>query len=271
MYVVLNLMKLQLQLYNKWLKLLKKKGVLVGNCEGFVGNRAFAVYVAEAQSLIEDGCLPQEIDQVLYKFGWAMGPFQVSDLSGNDIGYRHREEKNWIKDQSSRPKGRYPFTIADRLVEMGRLGQKSNQGWYDYDAKRKNQPSKIVEQLIIKVSKEKNITRKKFNEEEIIQRCLYPMVNESFKILEEGIALRPSDVDIVFVYGYGFPAYRGGLLFWADLEGLIKIRDTLKKYQQQFPDTPYFKVSKLLDQLANQNTTLEKYWKQKDKSQKSKL
>jgi len=228
-----------------------------------VGNRAFTRYTTEATALVLEGASPEDIDKALYQFGWAMGPFQVADLSGNDIGYRHREDKGWIKDPSKRPKP-YPFTVADRLVELGRLGQKTGAGWYDYEG-RKNVPSQTVKALIEKVRKEEGIKPRKFSKEDIIERTMYAMVNEAFKILEEGIALRPSDVDVVFVFGYGFPAYRGGIMFWADLEGLPKVYQRLKALSQEYPYKPYFQVSALLEKLANEKTTLGAYWRKIEK------
>jgi len=257
-------------------KMIKKKGVLVKVCDGFVGNRMFAVEQIEVSRVVLEGALPQQVDKVLFNFGWAMGPFQVSDLSGNDIGYRRREELGLVEKPFSGVLGDYNSSfVNDGLVKnFNRLGLKTGKGWYDYEeGQRKPIPSKQVEEFIVACSKERGITRRKIGDEEILERTMYPFVNEGFKIIEEGIALRPSDVDVVFVFGYGFPAYRGGPLFWADLVGLAKIRDALLKYSSQYPNAPHFKPSKLLNELADKKTTLAKYWREKEKenAKKAKL
>jgi len=249
-------------------KKIKKKGVLVKVCEGFVGNRMFASEQVEAVRVLLEGASPQQVDKVLYDFGWAMGIYQVNDLSGNDIGYSRRDELGLVEKPFSGILGDYsPFFLVDRLVKNhNRLGLKTGKGWYDYEeGQRKPIPSKKVEELIESCSKERNLTRRKISNEEILERVMYPFVNEGFKIIEEGIALRPSDIDVVFIYGYGFPAYRGGPMFWADLVGLGKIRDTLLKYSSKYPEAPHFKPSKLLNELADKKMSLAKYWKEKEK------
>ena len=227
-------------------KKINKKGVLVRTCEGFVGNRMYAIEGTEASRLVLEGALPEQVDKVLYKFGYPMGIFQVSDLSGLDIGYRSRSDKGWVKDPTKCPLGMdyYPFELSDSLVgDHERLGLKVGKGWYDYEGRsRKPIPSKKVTEMILEMSRKKGIKRREISDEEILERCMYPMINEGFKILEEGIAIRPSDIDVVKVFGYGFPAYRGGPMFYADLVGLRKIRDTLLKYSKKYPSVPFFRV-----------------------------
>jgi len=249
-------------------KVIKKHGVLVRTCEGFVGNRIFAVEGSEAHRLLLEGATPQQIDKVVFDFGFPMGIFQVMDLSGLDVMYRHREDHGWLKNKELSPTGAeyYPFDISDELVsEHNRLGLKVGKGFYDYEGGRKAVASKQVNDLIIKFSEKKGIKRRTITNEEIVERCFYPMVNEGFKILEEGIAIRPSDIDVVLVFGYGFPAYKGGIMFWGDLIGLSKIRDALNRYSQQYPNVPYFKPSSLLNKLADSKTSLAKHWKQQEK------
>jgi len=248
-------------------KTIKKHGVLVRTCEGFVGNRVIATEGTEAHRLMLEGATAQQVDQVLVDFGFPMGPLQVLDLSGLDVFYRHREDHGWVKDKSLSPIGAeyYPFEFADTLVaELGRLGQKVGKGFYDYQG-RKSVPSKQVDDLVVKLSEKKGIKRRQITEQEIRERCLYSMVNEGCKVLEEDIAIRPSDIDVVFVFGFGFPAHKGGIMFWGDQVGMTKIRDTLNQYSQQYPTVPYFKPCALLNKLADEKISLAKYWKQQEK------
>jgi 3-hydroxyacyl-CoA dehydrogenase len=196
-----------------------KVGVLVGVCNGFVGNRMLHRYGAEAQLLIQEGALPQQVDGVLTRFGFAMGPCATGDLAGLDVGWRIR------KGQPRPPAGeRYSGAVADRLAEMGRHGQKTGAGFYRYEpGSRAPVPDPEVEAIIVQVSKELGIERRAVTDDEILERCMFAMINEGAKILEEGIALRASDVDTVWVNGYGFPAHRGGPMFHADTVGLAKI------------------------------------------------
>ena len=215
-------------------KKIGKIAALVGVCPGFVGNRILAQRQREAQKLIMEGAMPWDVDRVLYDFGLPMGPFAMSDLAGLDIG--------WSKETS---KGE---TIRDRLCEMDRRGQKTNAGFYDYDENRKAIPSKITEDLILEFAARKGINRRKISDEEILERCVYPMINEGAKILEEGKAIRASDIDIVWINGYGWPAYRGGPMFYGDTIGLDKVLARMKAFQAQMGDD--FKPAALLEKLV---------------------
>ena len=228
-------------------KRLGKVGVLVGVCDGFVGNRMLHAYRRQADFLLEEGALPQQLDKVIFDFGMPMGPFQMSDLAGLDVGWRVR------KSQAARRPAHLRYSpVADRLCEMGRFGQKTGAGWYRYeDGSRAPIPDPIVEHLIVTVSDELGITRRTVSDDEIIPRCLYPLVNEGAKILEEGLAQRASDIDIIWIYGYGFPRYRGGPMFWADLVGPRKIHETLKQLHDEHGD--WLKPASLLVELARDN------------------
>jgi len=195
---------------------LGKIAVMSGVCEGFIGNRILKSYRAEAEFLLEDGALPQDVDRVMRDFGFAMGPFQVSDLAGLDIAWHNRRKEDAVRD----PKARY-VVVADQLYDLGRLGQKTGAGWYDYKAGDKNfHVSPLVDELVIQASRDKNISRRDISDEEILSRIINVMAAEGRNILEEGIALKSSDIDLVMIHGYGFPKYRGGLMFYADQQGL---------------------------------------------------
>lgn len=195
---------------------LGKVSVLSGVCDGFIGNRILKSYRAEAEFLLEDGALPQDIDRVMREFGFAMGPFQVSDLAGLDIAWHNRRKEDDTRD----PNTRY-VVIADQLYDLGRLGQKTGAGWYDYKAgERGPHISPLVDNLVIQASKDKNIIRRDISDEEILNRIINVMAAEGQAILTEGIALKASDIDLVMIHGYGFPKYRGGLMFYAAANGL---------------------------------------------------
>jgi 3-hydroxyacyl-CoA dehydrogenase len=198
-------------------KSIGKIAALVGVCPGFVGNRILAQRQREANKLILEGALPWDIDDALFDFGFPMGPFAMSDLAGLDIG--------WNKETS---RGE---TIREKLCENDRFGQKSGKGFYIYDENRNKSSDPEVEELIINFAQEKQIKRRSINKEEIIERCLYPMINEGFKILEEGMAIRASDIDIIWINGYGWPVYEGGPMFYGNLIGFEKILEWLKKME----------------------------------------
>ena len=210
-------------------KSIGKVAALVGVCPGFVGNRILAQRQREANKLILEGALPWDIDDALFEFGFPMGPFAMSDLAGLDIG--------WNKETS---RGE---TIREKLCENDRFGQKSGKGFYIYDENRKKSSDPEVEELIISFAQEKQIKRRTINKEEIIERCLYPMINEGFKILEEGMAIRASDIDIIWINGYGWPVYEGGPMFYGNLIGFEKILEWLQKmeekYGSDFTPSPY--------------------------------
>lgn len=215
-------------------KTIGKVAVLVGVCYGFVGNRMLAQRQREAQKLILEGAMPWDVDRVLYDFGLPMGPFAMSDLAGLDIG--------WDASKTS------SSTVREVLCEMDRRGQKNGKGFYDYDENRNASPSPVVEQVIRDFAEKRQIQRRQVTDQEILERCLYPMVNEGAKILEEGKAIRASDIDIVWINGYGWPVYRGGPMFWGELVGLDKILAKMKQFHAELGDD--FKPSALLERLV---------------------
>ncbi len=224
-----------------------KVGVLVGVCHGFVGNRMLHKRQAEAVQLVNEGANPAQVDKVLFDFGFPMGPFAMSDLAGMDVGYRIREELR-KEDPDNAP----PRNWTDDLVEQGRLGQKTQAGVFDYkEGDRTPVPSSEVDALIAKFREENGIQSRDISDQEILERCMYVMVNEGARILEEGIAARPLDVDVIWIYGYGFPVYRGGILFWADSVGLKTIYDKVSQiHQETGSDT--WKPAALLEKLAKE-------------------
>ena len=224
-----------------------KVGVLVGVCHGFVGNRMLHKRQAEAVQLVNEGANPAQVDKVLFDLGFPMGPFAMSDLAGMDVGYRIREELR-KEDPDNAP----PRNWTDDLVEQGRLGQKTQAGVFDYkEGDRTPVPSSEVDALIAKFREENGIQPRDISDQEILERCMYIMVNEGAKILEEGIAARPLDVDVIWIYGYGFPVYRGGVLFWADSVGLKTIYDKVSQiHQETGSDT--WKPAALLEKLAKE-------------------
>jgi 3-hydroxyacyl-CoA dehydrogenase len=197
-------------------KKIGKVAVVSGVCDGFIGNRMLAQRQQQASALIVEGALPADVDRVLFDIGFPMGPFQMSDLAGLDIGWNAETSKG--------------VTIRDRLCEAGLRGQKNGHGFYDYDAQRNRTPSPVAEKIILDYAAERGVNRRHIDDAEILERCLYPMVNEGAKILDEGMAQRASDIDIVWINGYGWPVYRGGPMFWADSVGLGTIVEKLKLY-----------------------------------------
>jgi 3-hydroxyacyl-CoA dehydrogenase len=218
----------------KLAKQIGKIAVLAGVCPGFIGNRMLSQRQREAQKLVMEGAMPWDIDRVLYDFGFPMGPFAMSDLAGLDIG--------WVKENS---KGE---TIRDVLCEMDRRGQKAGAGYYDYDENRNAKPSPVTEKIINDFIVKSGANPRKISDEEILERCVYPMINEGAKILEEGKAIRPSDVDVVWVNGYGWPVYRGGPMFYGDQVGADKVLAKMKEFQATMGDA--FKPSALLEKLV---------------------
>jgi 3-hydroxyacyl-CoA dehydrogenase len=209
---------------------IKKVAVVAGVCHGFIGNRMLMPRQVEATKLLLEGASPEQIDRVHVEFGMPMGPFQMADLAGVDIGW-HRDP-NRIEN------------IRDALCAIDRWGQKKGAGFYDYDEKRRPTPSPVVQQIIEDFAKKQGVERREISDQEIVERTLYTMVNEGAKILEEGMAQRASDVDVVWVYGYGWPVYRGGPMFWADTEGLDTIVEGLKRQEERMGSD--FSFSKLL-------------------------
>ena len=210
-------------------KTLNKVGVLVGNCHGFVGNRMFEPYLREAQFLVEEGARVEEVDAAMVEFGAALGPLAVADLAGLDVGWRI---KNGIRHLI--PKDLRQPLIADRLYELGRYGQKTKAGWYRYpEGSRAAMPDPEVQQLVEESARKAGIVRRVISSEEIVERIVYALINEGAKILSGGIALRAVDIDIIYIYGYGFPAYRGGPMWYADTVGIKKVHDRICEFELQ--------------------------------------
>ena len=228
-------------------KRINKVGVVCGNRDGFIGNRMLGGYSYQASLMVLEGAMPEQVDAALRNFGMPMGVLQMGDLAGLDVGYKSRKDR----DPASFD-GRVSRS-ADLLVEMGRMGQKTQAGYYDYaPGDRTPRPSAVVADIIEKVSKEYGIARRKFTDEEIVERCFLALMNVGCEVLSEGVAYRSSDIDIVYLYGYGFPAYRGGPMFWAENEvGLKTALEKLKKYSAE-TGGKWLKVSPLLEQLVAQ-------------------
>jgi 3-hydroxyacyl-CoA dehydrogenase len=230
-------------------KQVKKVGVVAGNCDGFIGNRMLHQYTREAGFLLEEGAAPERVDRVIRDFGFPMGPFAMGDLAGLDVGWRIRRARNAI----SPPKGRYS-KIGDELCEMGRFGQKTSAGFYRYEpGSRTPIPDPVVDEVIARNAREAGIERREISDDEILKRCMYLLINEAAKILDEGIAARPGDVDVVWVYGYAFPAFRGGPLRWADSLGLKTIVDDMREFERAHGD--YWAPAPLLRTLAESGGT----------------
>jgi 3-hydroxyacyl-CoA dehydrogenase len=226
-------------------KKLGKTGVLVGNCRGFVGNRMFGPYRREAQFLVEEGASIEAVDKALYDYGMAMGPLATGDLAGLDVGWRIRKEYRHLE----KPGVRQPIA-EDSLCELGRYGQKTSAGWYKYDAERRAIPDPEVTQLVRKWAAEGGIQQREISTQEMVDRCIYALVNEGARILEEGYALRAVDIDIIYLTGYGFPAYRGGPMWYADTVGLKKVYERVCEFHQQHGEL--WEPAPLLKQLAEE-------------------
>ncbi|PLP97035.1 3-hydroxyacyl-CoA dehydrogenase NAD-binding domain-containing protein [Cupriavidus pauculus] len=227
-------------------KKIKKTAVVSGVCDGFIGNRMIEQYSRQAGYLLDEGALPEQVDRAIEKFGFAMGPFRMGDLAGNDIGWAIRKRRAVDK-----PDIQYSKT-ADKLCEMGRFGQKTGAGWYDYKAgDRKPYPNAQVNEMIVEHSKELGITRRKISDEEIVERLVFALVNEGAKILEEGIASKASDIDMVYLTGYGFPLFRGGPMLYADQVGLFNVAQSMKRYAKGYHGEAW-KVAPLLQKLADE-------------------
>jgi 3-hydroxyacyl-CoA dehydrogenase len=236
-------------------KALGKVGVLVGNCRGFVGNRMFGPYRREAQFLVEEGAGIEAVDKALVDFGNAMGPLAVGDLAGLDVGWRIRKEYQHLEV----PGIRQPFA-EDRLCDRGRFGQKTGAGWYKYDDQRRAIPDPAVHELVREWVTEAGIVQRKISAGEITDRCIYALVNEGARILEEGYALRASDIDIIYLNGYGFPAHRGGPMWYADTVGLKKVFDRVSEFHGQHGET--WRPAPLLERLAEQGKTFAQFGKE---------
>jgi 3-hydroxyacyl-CoA dehydrogenase len=226
-----------------------KLPILVGNCDGFVGNRMLSAYGREAGFLLEEGASPMHVDTALEKFGMAMGPLRVGDLAGLDIGWAGRK-----RAAATRPAHLRYSRVADRICELGRFGQKTGAGWYRYEAgSRTPIPDPLVDAIIEQCAAEAGIARRTVTDTEIVERTMYALANEGAKILAEGIALRASDIDLVYVNGYGFPAWRGGPMFYADTVGLDKVAARVREFHAQHGE--WWTPAPLLLQRAAGNRT----------------
>ena len=232
-------------------KTIKKTAVVSGVCDGFIGNRMIEQYGRQGGFLLEEGCTPQQVDKAIEKFGFAMGPFRMGDLAGNDIGWAIRKRRYVEK-----PNMKYSKT-ADLLCEMGRFGQKVGKGWYDYQAgKRDAIPNKEVEDMVVKHRAAMGITPRKISDEEIVQRLVFSLVNEAAHILEDGIASKASDIDMVYITGYGFPIYRGGPMLYADQVGLFNVVQAMHRFAANpHDDAEFWKPAPLLAKLAAEGKT----------------
>jgi 3-hydroxyacyl-CoA dehydrogenase len=226
-------------------KKIGKIGVLVGNCRGFVGNRMFHPYRREAQFLVEEGASVPAVDQAMYEWGMAMGPLAVGDLAGLDVGWRIRKEYRHLE----KPGVRQPLA-EDRLCEMGRYGQKTGAGWYKYDENRRAIPDPAVAELVRNAASEAGIQQREISKEEIVDRLIYALVNEGARILQEGFALRAVDIDIIYINGYGFPAHRGGPMWYADTVGLKNVLARINEFHRQHGEL--WEPAPLLKRLAEE-------------------
>jgi 3-hydroxyacyl-CoA dehydrogenase len=239
-----------------WGKEIGKWPILVGNCPGFVGNRLIFVYSGMASKALEAGALPADVDAAIEGFGSQMGPFRMDDMVGLDLGIQARKKAGTFRPDVS---------IKGAVIDAGRLGQKNGKGYYDYADGRTATPSPEVNALITKMAQKKGAPKRTFTKEELVGRMFFPLVNEGFKVLEEGFCQRPADIDVCYVHGYGFPRYRGGPMYYADKVGLKTVRDTLVEMG--------LKPAALLEECVNADSTLAKYWPkfQKAKQGSSKL
>jgi 3-hydroxyacyl-CoA dehydrogenase len=242
-------------------KKLRKVGVLVGNCPGFVGNRMIGPYAREAQFLAEEGAAPQQIDKALTDFGMAMGALAMSDLAGIDTSWRVKEaNKKFV------PAGQRVPRVIDKLYAAGRLGQKSGSGWYKYEAgNRKPVPDPEVDKMIEEAAKEGGIERRQIDDAEIVERTIYALINEGARILDEGMAMRSVDIDIIYIFGYGFPPFRGGPMKYADEVGLKKVYERISDFHKRFGDM--WKPADLLKRLADEGKSFAQF--DRDKAKKA--
>ncbi|NKB48271.1 MAG: 3-hydroxyacyl-CoA dehydrogenase [Alphaproteobacteria bacterium] len=233
-------------------KAINKVGVVVGVCDGFVGNRMLAPYFRQGDFLVEEGALPQDVDRVIEEYGFRMGPFRVSDLAGLDISWAIEKRR-----AETRPADERFSPLLDSICQLGRYGQKTSAGWYRYEDGRTALPDPVVEELITARSREMDLNRRPIDDDEILQRCLYSMINEGAKILEEGLAIRASDIDVIWLNGYGFPRHRGGPMFYADTVGLREVYDTLDRFHRQWGDK--WQPAALLRELANAGSSFAEW------------
>lgn len=237
-------------------KKMGKVSVAVGNCRGFAGNRMLKRYLEQAFFLLEEGATPQLVDQALEEFGFPMGVFRMSDLSGLDVGWRVRKAEGVAQSltgTSARVRqGRRYSPLGDLLCEHGRFGQKSGRGWYQYDRAggRVAKPDPWLHRFLEEYRAQHGLLPRRIDQQEVLERCLFVLINEGFQILEEGIAAGPEDIDAIYVFGYGWPRHRGGPMFYADMVGLERVAERLEHYHQAHPDVPYLQPCSLLRRLV---------------------
>jgi 3-hydroxyacyl-CoA dehydrogenase len=233
-------------------KKIRKTAVVSGVCDGFIGNRMIEQYSRQAGFLLEEGCTPEQVDKAIEKFGFAMGPFRMGDLAGNDIGWAIRKRR-----YQEKPNMRYSKT-ADLLCEMGRFGQKTGAGWYDYKPGQRDAiPSPLVVQMIEKHRAELGTAARRISDDEIVQRLVFSLVNEGAKILDEGIASKASDIDMVYLAGYGFPLHRGGPMCHADAVGLWNVVQAMQRFQKNpQDDAAFWEPAPLLKKLVAEGKSL---------------
>ena len=234
-------------------KRMKKVGVMARNSRGFIGNRMLMPYLREAQFVVEEGASVEEVNQALYEFGMAMGPLAMTDMAGLDVGWRIRKEFRHLE----RPGVRVPL-VNDLLCEMGRFGQKAGRGWSLYDENRQPSPDPETAALIERTAREAGIERRSVGREEIVDRCIFGLVNEGAQLLGEGVALRAADIDVVYLNGYGFPAWRGGPMFYADTIGLPAVLSRVEEFRERHGDD-LWSPAPLLKELAAAGRTFADY------------
>ncbi|XP_045910022.1 peroxisomal bifunctional enzyme isoform X1 [Micropterus dolomieu] len=257
-------------------KKMGKVSVAVGNCRGFVGNRMLKPYIEQAFFLLEEGATPELVDGVLEEFGFAMGVFRMSDLSGLDVGWRVRKGDGLAEPsgQSARIRqGRRYSPLGDLLCEQGRFGQKTGQGWYQYGkpGSRVAMSDPWLHSFLREYRARNGLVARRIDHQEVLERCLYALINEGFRILEDGIAAGPEDIDVIYVFGYGWPSHRGGPMFYAGMVGLAKVLERLEHYHHAHPDVPYLQPCSLLRRLVASGSPPVHSWREVIKKLHSQL
>lgn len=261
-------------------KRMGKVSVAVGNCRGFVGNRMLLPFLDQAQFLVEEGASPELIDDTLVEFGYVMGPLRMSDLSGLDIGWRIRKGTGLLESSSgdlapvSRfRQGRRYSPLGDLLCEHGRFGQKAGKGWYLYDKPggREARPDPWVRTFLEGYRARQGLLARRIDPQEVLERCIYTLINEGFKVLEDGIAAGPEDIDMIYVFGYSWPRYRGGPMFYASTVGLAKVLERLEHYRRAHPDVPSLEPSRLLRKMVASGSPPIHQWKELIRKVRSQL
>ncbi|XP_061696707.1 peroxisomal bifunctional enzyme [Syngnathoides biaculeatus] len=254
-------------------KKMGKVGVAVGNCRGFVGNRMLKPYMEQGLFLLEEGATPESVDGTLEEFGFAMGLFRMSDLSGIDVGWKVRKGDGLVQPgaESRVRQGRRYSPLGDLLCERGRFGQKTGRGWYQYDKGHEARPDPWLHRFLEEYRARHGLVARRIDRQEVLERCLYSLINEGFRILEEGIAAGPEDIDVVYTFGYGWPKHRGGPMFYAGMVGLAKVLERLEHYQQTHPDVLYMQPCGLLRRLVASGSPPVHKWREIIKNTHSKI